>query len=143
MKLEVGENKGLLYRERDYEEIKSDLYGIVKQVKQIDPDYFFLRRKRDGKIELHHKGQPYATFCLMIPFEELDDRTLKHLWDTRAEKSREIIEAMNAHNEKLDRDADNYMRDYVKWVSAETYSYVNKHYSKDTLDPGAFRTRFV
>lgn len=143
MKVEVGENYGMLYRERDYEEIKSDLYGIVKQVKQLDLNYFFLRRRRDGKIELHHRGQPDFTFCLMIPFNELDDRTLLHIWETRAEKTKEIMAAIEAHNEKIDRDADTYMRDYVKWVSGDTYSYLNKHYSKETLDPGAFRTRFV
>jgi hypothetical protein len=143
MKVEVGENRGLLYRERDYEEIKSDLLGIVKQVKAIDPDYFFLRRKRDGKIELHHKGQPDFSFCLMIPFDTLDDRTLKHVWDTRIEKTEALLAEMEAHNNKIDKDADDYMRDYVKWVSKETYSYVNKHYSKEVLDDGAFKTRFV
>lgn len=143
MVLEVGENRSLLYRERDYEEITSDLMDIVKRAKQIDPDYFFLRRKRDGKIELHHRGQPDYTFCLMIPFDTLDDRTLRHIWETRAEKTAELMAAVEAHNDKVDKDADDYMRDYVKWVSKETYSYVNKYYSRDTLDPGAFKTRFV
>ena len=121
MVLEVGENRSLLYRERDYEEITSDLMDIVKRAKQIDPDYFFLRRKRDGKIELHHRGQPDYTFCLMIPFDTLDERTLRHIWETRAEKTAELMAAVEAHNNKVDKDADDYMRDYVKWDSKETY----------------------
>lgn len=143
MIVEVGENRDLMYRERDYHEIKDDTCGIVKQVQDKDPDYFVLRRKRDGKLELHHRGQPDYTFCLMIPFEVLDDRTLAHIWNTRREKFKELMAAAQASNEKIERDDDNYMRDYVKWVGTETYRYVNTHFSRDTLDAGAFRTRFV
>jgi TRAP-type mannitol/chloroaromatic compound transport system substrate-binding protein len=142
MIIEVGEERGM-YRKRDYEEVTEDYSSIVREVKDIDPEYFILQNRHTGVFELHHMGQADSTFCIMLPFPQLDRRTIDRIHETRAEKFKELIAAMNAKNDKIDRDRQAYFTDYVKWVSKETYNYVNSHYSKETLDKGAFKTRFV
>jgi len=142
MVIEVGEEKGL-FRKRDYVEVTSDVCDISKRVKGIDPGYFILFNKRKQRYELHHSGQPDFTFCLLIPYDTLDERLLNLIYDTRTEKLKEIVAKMEAHNEHLERKQDEYAKDYIKWVGSEVYNYVSTKAAKDTIDSGAFKTRFI
>jgi len=133
MKIEVGEERGF-YSRRFYREITSDVYDIAKRLREIDPDYFILYDVRKDRFEIHHKGQQDNTFCLIVPYDTLDERTLILVYETRAEKAKEIFAKMQKHNERLDRQKQEDMRDYIKWVGTETFNYLNKYESKDSID---------
>jgi hypothetical protein len=143
MNLEISTFNGL-YDTKNYRFIDDDLYSISKRVRDIDPGYFILLNRRSGKYEVHHMDQPPgATFCLTVPYEQLDERTIQLIRETRIERLNELIKKMNESNDKIDADRDAYFKDYIKWVGTETYRYVCTHESKETLDPGAFKTRWV
>jgi hypothetical protein len=143
MNVEISSFNGL-YDERIYRLIEGGINHIPERLQEMDPGYFILLNRKTDKFEVHHKEQrPGETFCITIPYDELDERTVRLVWETRIERLHDLIEQMHKNNEKVDRDRDNYFRDYVKWVGTETYRYVCNHESKETLDPGAFKTRWV
>jgi len=124
--------------------VEDDLYSISKRIREIDPGYFILYNRSSGKHEVHHMAQPPGeTFCLTVPYAQLDARLLDLVRETRIERLHELIEKMHRTNDKIDADKDREFREYVKWVGTETYNYVCTHESKETLDPGAFKTRWV
>lgn len=132
-----------LFNRAEYSLVSSDVYDISRRITAIDKDYFILWNKRHQRYEIHHKGYPEFTFCLVVPFPELDERTLRLVWDTRAEKAKEIFAAMEKNNNHLEAKEDENFKDYVKWVGSEYYTYLSKYESKEVLDKDAWKTRWV
>lgn len=141
--IEVKGEVGGLFNRMEYLAVTTDVYDITKRIREIDPDYFILWNRIKDRYEVHSKRDPSFTFCLVIPYPELDQRTLDLVWDTRAEKARELIAKLNTENEYKDRKQEEYARDYIKWVGGEVFSYLDKFAAKDRIDKGAFKTRFV
>ena len=65
--------------------IESDVYNISKRVKYIDKDYYVVYNTSTSKFEIHNLSQLGSTFCLTLPFNELDERTLEYINETKSE----------------------------------------------------------
>ncbi|MFA5453211.1 MAG: hypothetical protein WC248_06525 [Candidatus Methanomethylophilaceae archaeon] len=141
--IEVMDEVGGLFNRKEYLAVTTDVFDITNRIKEIDPNYFILWNRIKDRYEVHSKRYPSFTFCLVVPYSELDQRTLDLVWDTRAEKARELITKLNMENEHRDKKQEEYARDYIKWVGGEVFSYLNKFAAKDTVDKGAFKTRFI
>jgi hypothetical protein len=83
------------------EEITGDLYGIVRRLKAVDPDYFVIRAYRTGKFELHHRRNKGGSFTLTLPFDRLDARTVEYVRQTRRERAEALFAEIERHNERL------------------------------------------
>ena len=86
----------------NYVVIKQDLYDIAKRLKEIDRNYFAVYNFRLHRYEVHHSGQKH-TFCLAVPYEVLDERTLRLVRQTRSERAREFAVEMERENVKKER----------------------------------------
>ena len=75
--------------------INTDNYFIAGRLKQIDPNYFVVFNTKSQKYEVHHKGQTDNTFCLSLPFCELDIRTLDLVNKTRIDNINKLIEEID------------------------------------------------
>lgn len=71
--------------------IESDVYNISKRVKSIDKDYYVVYNTSTGKFEIHNSNQLGSTYCLTLPFNKLDERTLNHINQTKSENIEEIL----------------------------------------------------
>lgn len=85
--------------------IESDVYNISKRVKYIDKDYYVVYNTSTGKFEIHNSSQIGSTFCLTLPFKELDERTLEHINETKSENIEKIISKID-HNNKIRESAE-------------------------------------
>lgn len=86
-----------------YRIITQDLYGIAGRLKEIDRGYFAVYNPRKSRYEIHHKGQK-NTFCLAVPYDILDERTLRLVRRTRAERARELYEEIERENARIKRE---------------------------------------
>ncbi len=84
-------------------EIKSDCLGIVDRIKAIDGDYFIMRNLDTNKFELHHSGQKKGSYCLTLPFDCLDERSVFYVLKTRVQNSDEIFKEIDSYNQKLEK----------------------------------------
>lgn len=80
--------------------IYSDCLDITKRLKEIDRGYFVVFNLKRKKLELHNSLQSDDTFCLTIPYNTLDERTITLALKTRKEKQDELFEEIEAENEK-------------------------------------------
>ncbi len=87
--------------------VTHDLYDIAERLKEIDEGYFVFYSYKDKRYEIHHKDQKGDTFALAVPYDELDERTLRLVRRTRAERAEKLIEEM----EKQNREAEKRARD--------------------------------
>ena len=83
-----------------YQEIKSDLFNIVKRIKGINPKYFVLYNHKKKKYEVHFKRSK-STYELTIPFDTLDARAVNFVMKTRMENQKKLLKEIEESNKKL------------------------------------------
>ena len=59
----------------------------------------------NAKFEIHNTGQIGSTYCLTLPFEELDERCLIYIHQTKSENIENILVKIENDN-KLRESAD-------------------------------------
>ena len=84
-------------------EIYSDCQDIIKRLKEIDKDYFVVYNLNRKTFELHNRAQEEGTFCLNLPFDTLDERTIDLTLRTQSFKRDELIKELDAENERLEK----------------------------------------
>ncbi len=77
--------------------IKNDLFNIAERMKRDFPDYEIVFNTENQRFQIE-KGEGTV---LVIPYENLDERTLDRLYFTRAENVEEVLAEVEKHNEEL------------------------------------------
>lgn len=85
--------------------IEDDMFGVCRRLKSIDAGYFVFLNYATGKFEVHNSACRPNTLCLVLPYDRLDERTVRKVAATRAERVREIIARIEADNLKSARAA--------------------------------------
>ena len=83
--------------------IDDDMFGIVRRLKSIDDGYFVVLNYKTGKFEVHNSKCAPRTICLVLPFDTLDERTVRRVNMTRAERVKELLREAERDNEILER----------------------------------------
>ena len=86
----------------DVREVESDLFDIARRLKEIDAGYFILCKR--GRFEVHNRGDE-PTYCLTVPWSELDAQTVELVRKTRAERAAELFAELERDNERARRRA--------------------------------------
>ena len=71
--------------------IENDVYNIAKRIKYIDRDYFIVYNTSKENYEIHNKSQMCTTYCVTIPYNTLDERTLDFVYKTQSKNIEEIL----------------------------------------------------
>lgn len=100
--------------------IFSHVHDIPRRVHQYDESFFVVFNKHNQKYEIHSLDyQGDNTISCTIPYDELDSRTLDHLWenDIRVHGT-EIFKRIEIAEEKArirkERDRKNFDMDFAK-----------------------------
>ena len=72
-------------------------------MKEIDKGYFLLYNEAKNRFEVHHKDGRPDTFCLALPYDELDARTLDYVQKTRIANIDKLIAEIDKQNENLEK----------------------------------------
>jgi hypothetical protein len=95
-------SKTILYFKKNGEKmlinIETDVFFISQRLREIDENYFIKYNTITKKFEIHHKEQMKNSFCLSVPYNTLDERTLELVNKTRIENIDKLIEKMDKEN---------------------------------------------
>ena len=80
-------------------EIKEDLFNIAQRLKEIDGRYILYRNLRLNRFEIHANG----ALQIVVPYAELDARTLSLVRSTRLEYADKLIRQIDKENDMLQR----------------------------------------
>lgn len=78
--------------------ISGDVYDISKRIKNIDRDYYVVYDTSKQKFEIHNSSQIDSSYCLTLPYDELDERALKHVLKTQSANIDEILKEIENDN---------------------------------------------
>lgn len=79
----------------------SDVYNIAKRIKKIDKDYYIVYNTSTHKFEVHNSSQLGGTYCLTIPYQFLDERTLKYVQKTSSVNLDYVLNEIESNNNLL------------------------------------------
>lgn len=63
--------------------MNSDVYNICNRVKDIDKNYYIVFNTSNSKFELHNTSQLGSSYCLTVPYDNLDVRLLNYIHKTK------------------------------------------------------------
>jgi hypothetical protein len=99
-----GRIKDALEKRPYHELIHDDLYKIADRIRGIDNGYFVLRHTQSGKYEVHNTNNTGSTYCFLVPYDQLDKRTLMYCRETAVHRDiADIIEKQNQRIEKINK----------------------------------------
>lgn len=76
--------------------IKNDLFDIEKRLREISPDYGVVFNTDNQKFEITVKG----VSRVILPFDNLDERALRHAYYTRSENVYNVVRDLDKENEE-------------------------------------------
>jgi len=86
--------------------ISNDLHNIAKRIKQVNSRYEIFRNMVTGKVEVHTSTRPCAkSLEFIVPFAELDERTLEYAQKTRVENADALEQEHTKANAELEASA--------------------------------------
>ena len=96
--------------------IQSDTFYISQRIKEIDESYYIVYNFEKEKFEIHSSSQKGSTYCLTVPYNVLDERTLDLVRKTQSCNVDKIIEEIDKENEKKQRKIEKEAVDCLKEV---------------------------
>ena len=86
-------------------EITNDLFDIASRLKSINASYKVYYNHHTDKFEVHDTSRPQGnTLAFVVPYNELDARTLSYARYTRVENAKQVLREVEEHNRKLQRE---------------------------------------
>jgi hypothetical protein len=112
--------------------IENDVFDIVKRIKDLDEGYFILFDTTKKQFEVHNKNQN-STYCLTVPFGELDKRLVDLIKYSNMKNIDKIIEDIDRNNIKLEQNMEDNRKSQTEYMVNEIYQYCNNS-SKEFTD---------
>lgn len=78
--------------------IENDVFDIANRIKQIDRDYCIFFNTSTNQFEVHNISQPNNSFCLSVPYHNLDERALKLTRETNSANIEIILSQIDNEN---------------------------------------------
>ena len=82
--------------------IYNDVFNISKRIKYLNKNYYIVFNTSKNKFEVHDSSLVKNTYCLTLPYNQLDERALKYVLSTRCEYVEEILNKIEINNKKLE-----------------------------------------
>lgn len=96
--------------------IDTDCMFITNRLREIDSSYFVVFNSKQNRYEVHSKRQAENTFCVGLPFSQLDERTITFVLKTRIENIEKIIENIEKENKKIEKQNQNMIFEKIQEV---------------------------
>ena len=109
--------------------IESDAFDIVTRIKEIDDGYYIVYDTKRNCYELHNSNQ-INSYCLSIPFDEIDARIIDLIYYTNVLNIDNIMQDIDKDNNEIDRNNNNEILNQTKYMSEEIFKFCNNSSKK-------------
>ena len=78
--------------------ITTDLFDIASRLREIDANYKLFFNKLLNRFEVHNQAQRGNTLAVVVPYQQLDARTVHYVRKTRVENAQRLFDEMEKQN---------------------------------------------
>ena len=119
--------------------IENDVFDIVKRIKELDDGYYILFDTMKKQFEVHNKNQK-TSYCLTVPYGELDKRLVDLLKYSSIENIDKIVNEIDKNNTILEQNSKSIQKSQSEYMLNEIYQYCNN--SSKEFGGDAFSTKW-
>jgi len=120
--------------------IQHDLYGIAERITAIESGYFIVYNTKSGQYEVHSADNKGSTYCFIVPYDELDARTLDYCKRTLVANTDRLLRELEESNARLDETRHHDFKNQMEAASYETAQEVSLAQERDELNGSYKRT---
>ena len=102
-KVEDSFHQNVSFKENSMILITNDLFDIAWRLRAINDDYRVYYNVEKGRYEVHSSNKNTLEF--VVPYDQLDARTVEYARYSRVENAERIFAEMEKHNAKLGKEA--------------------------------------
>ena len=118
---------------RDRVPVTSHALDIPQRLKELDEGYFMMLNVRTQRYEVWHGSGGEGVLECVLPYEALDERTVRHVREHRVERMEELIREVEAHNARLEEEAKRSWLTQAGERTYEAFSYLRKRTGEDEI----------
>lgn len=111
----------------------SHTLDIPVRLKEVNRDFFVMFNTRLQKYEIHCASQPESTLACVLPFEELDNRTLVYVREFSRERTQNLAREIEEYNERLEKKRQAELLDKAGYKTREAFNYLRNNSKTDTI----------
>lgn len=82
--------------------ITNDLFDIADRLKSVKNSYDLYYNEEKERFEVHDSDKRSLAF--VVPYDELDARTVEYALYSRVENAKQIFEQIQAHNNRIEKE---------------------------------------
>lgn len=122
--------------------IKHDVFNIIKKLKKIDKKYFIVYNLNSKKFEVHHKNSA-NTLQLVLPYDQLDSRTLDLVLKTSVEHQKKLLDDMEKNNQKIEQEKQNRLLDEASFKAKDMLKYAESKTGENVNFNDSYKTKWI
>jgi AmiR/NasT family two-component response regulator len=123
--------EGRFYKDRI--PVTSHAMDIPVRLKEVNRDFFVMFNTKIQKYEIHCASQPESTLACVLPFEELDNRTLLYVREFSRERTQNLAREIEEYNERLEKKRQAELLDEAGYKTREAFNYLRNNSKTDTI----------
>ena len=100
--------------------IAEDALDVADRIREIDEGYEIYYNRAKNRFEIYKKGERQA----VLPFDELDERTVTYLRKTRIENAAELIQETDSENLKREQSIERAKKDEREYKLGHLVKYL-------------------
>lgn len=109
---------------------------IPARLKEISRDFFVMFNTVTQKYEVHDASQPYSTLACILPFDELDYRSIQYVREFFRKNVVQMAKEIEEYNAKLDAREQAAVIDKANYKCREALKYLNNTTKTDSIPEG-------
>lgn len=109
---------------RDRVPVISHAMDIPERLKELDDGYFVMLNVKTQRFEVWHRGEGEGVLECVLPYDGLDERTVRHVREHRMERMDQLIREIEEHNAQLEEDAQRKWLDEAGERTREAFGYL-------------------
>lgn len=108
--------------------VETSVHNIPERLAEYDPDLFLVWNCKKRQYEIHSLANTTDTFCLHIPYNELDARVLLVVKrsDAKVRGHRVLFDELDKHNELLEKANESKRTDEIRGTAEAILPAVRK-----------------
>ena len=106
--------------------VVSHALDIPARLKELDEGYFVMLNVRTQKFEIWREDGEEGVLECVLPYGELDERTIRHVREHRIERMQELIREAEEHNLRLETEAKKRWLDEAGERTREAIRYLDR-----------------
>ena len=118
---------------RDRIPVVSHALDIPARLKELDSELFIMLNRKARKFEIWREENGRGILECVLPYGELDERTLRHVRQHRMERMETLLREIEQHNRQLEEEAKRSWLNRAGERTKEAVDYLKNKSSADEI----------